>query len=92
MSKLSESLKKRDKYGAVLSPGDVCVWGSKAGAIICIYAGQSKGGKTGRFGEFHTPIGRKSIAYKNIVAAYDSMGNRVMNHDITKRLMREFYG
>lgn len=92
MSRLVESLKKRDKYGAVLTPGDVCVWGSKAGAIICIYAGDAPGGMTGRYGSFHTPVGLKSIAYKNIVAAYDSMGNRIINHDITKRLMREFYG
>lgn len=92
MSRLAESLKKRDKYGAVLSPGDVCVWGSKYGAIICIYAGTAPGGTTGRYGSFHTPVGLKSIAYKNIVVAYDSMGKRVVNHDISKRLMREFYG
>lgn len=92
MSKLQESLRKRDKYGAVLKPGDICVWGSKAGAIICIYAGVAPGGMTGRYGSFHTPVGLKSIAYKNIVVAYDSMGKRVINHDITKRLMRKFYG
>lgn len=92
MSRLAESLKKRDKYGAVLTPGDVCVWGSKAGGIICVYAGEAKGGMTGKYGRFHTPVGEKSIAYKNIVVAYDSMGIRVINHDITKRLMREFYG
>lgn len=90
--RLTESLRKRDKYGAVLKPGDICVWGSKAGAIICIYAGTAPGGRTGRYGAFHTPVGLKSIAYKNIVVAYDSMGKRVINHDITKRLMREFYG
>lgn len=92
MSRLAESLRKKDKYGAELSPGDVCVWGSKAGAIICVYAGEAKGGLTGKYGRFHTPIGEKSIAYKNIVVAYDSMGKRIINHDITKQLMREFYG
>jgi hypothetical protein len=91
-SRLTESLKKRDKYGAILKPGDVCIWGSKAGAIICIYAGGAPGGMTGQYGSFHTPVGLKSIRYKNIVAAYDSMGQRIINHDITKRLMREFYG
>ncbi len=91
-SRLAESLIKRDKYGAKLSPGNVCVWGSKAGAIICVYAGGAKGGMTGRYGSFHTPIGKKSIAYRNIVVAYDSMGNRVVNHEISKKLMREFYG
>jgi hypothetical protein len=92
MSRLQESLIKRDKYGAKLSAGDVCVWGSKAGAIICVYAGEAKGGMTGRYGRFHTPVGEKSIAYKNIVVAYDSLGKRVTNHEITKKLMREFYG
>lgn len=90
--RLAESLRKRDKYGAILRAGDVCVWGSKAGAIICVYAGEAKGGMTGKYGRFHTPVGEKSIAYKNIVVAYDSMGKRIINHDITKRLMREFYG
>lgn len=91
-SRLRESLVKRDKYGATLSKGDICVWGSKAGAIICLYAGDSPGGMTGKYGSFHTPIGKKSIAYRNIVVAYDSMGNRVVNHEISKKLMREFYG
>ena len=92
MSRLRESLIKRDKYGARLSAGDVCVWGSKAGAIICVYAGEAKGGMTGKYGRFHTPVGEKSIAYKNIVVAYDSMGKRIINHDVTKKLMREYYG
>ena len=93
MSRLAESLKKRDKYGAVLTPGDVCVWGSKNGAIICVYVGDTRGSSsTGRYGSFHTPVGLKSIAYKNIVVAYDSMGQRIINHDITKKLMRKFYG
>lgn len=91
-SRLTESFKKRDKYGAELHPGDVCVWGSKAGAIICIYAGEAKGGMTGKYGRFHTPVGEKSIAYRSVVAAYDSMGQRIVNHEITKKLMRKFYG
>ena len=92
MSRLQESLIKRDKYCARLSAGDVCVWGSKAGAIICVYAGEARGGVTGKYGRFHTPVGEKSIAYKNIVVAYDSLGKRVINHEVTKKLMREFYG
>ena len=91
-SRLTESLRKRDMYGAVIKVGDVCVWGSKAGAIICVYAGEAKGGMTGRYGSFHTPVGLKSIAYKNIVVAYDSLGQRIINHEITKKLMREYYG
>ena len=92
MSRLRESLIKRDKYGARLSAGDVCVWGSKAGAIICVYSGEAKGGVTGKYGRFHTPVGEKSIAYRSVVAAYDSMGQRIVNHEITKKLMRKFYG
>ena len=93
MSRLSESLIKRDKYGARLSAGDVCVWGSKAGAILCVYAGEAKGGTTGRYGSFHTPVGKKSIAYSSVVAAYDPMGSgERISHDIAKKLLREFYG
>ena len=91
-SRLTESLRKRDKYGAILTPGNVCVWGSKEGAIICVYAGSARGGTTGEFGRFHTPVGEKSIAYRSVVAAYDSMGQRIVNHEITKKLMRDFYG
>lgn len=92
-SRLRRSLTKRDKYGAEISPGDVCVWGSKAGAIICVYAGNAPGGKTGLYGSFHTPIGIKSIAYKNIVIAYDPMGSgERVSHDIAKRLLRNYYG
>lgn len=93
-SRLTTSLRKRDKYGAILSPGDVCVWGSKAGAIICVYAGGTNGNAaSGRYGRFHTPIGIKSIAYKNIVIAYDPMGSgKRVSHDISKRLLREYYG
>ena len=93
-SRLVYSLQKRDKYGAILHPGDVCVWGSKAGAIICVYAGGTTGNSaTGRYGRFHTPIGIKSIAYKNIVIAYDPMGSgKRVSHDISKRLLREYYG
>lgn len=92
-SRLTQSLRKRDKYGAILTAGDVCVWGSKAGAIICVYAGNAPGGMTGKYGSFHTPVGKKSIAYKNIVIAYDPMGSgERVSHDISKRLLREFYG
>ena len=92
-SRLRQSLTKRDKYGAIISPGDVCVWGSKAGAIICVYAGNSPGGRTGQYGSFHTPIGIKSIAYRNIVIAYDPMGTgERVSHDIAKQLLRSYYG
>ena len=93
VSKLTDSFKKRDKYGAILHPGDVCVWNSKSGGIICVYVGNSPGGKTGEFGRFHTPIGTKSIAYKNVIVAYDPLGSgERITHDISKKLLREFYG
>lgn len=93
-SRLAYSLEKKDKYGAIIHPGDVCVWGSRYGAIICVYVGGTKGNNaTGKYGRFHTPVGIKSIAYKNIVIAYDPMGTgERVSHDISKRLLREFYG
>ena len=92
-SRLTNSLIKRDKYGAKLSPGNVCVWGSKAGAIICVYIRDTRGNSaTGKYGVFHTPAGIKSIAYKNVVLAYDAMGARIVNHEITKELIRNYYG
>lgn len=91
--RLIESFRKKDKYGAELSPGDVCVWCSKSGGILCVYAGKAPGGKTGRYGLFHTPVGKKSIAYSSVVAAYDPMGSgERISHDIAKKLLREFYG
>ena len=92
-SRLAESLIKRDKYGAVLKQGDVCVWYSKSGGILCVYAGKAPGGKTGRYGLFHTPVGKKSIAYSSVIAAYDPIGSgERISHDIAKKLLREFYG
>lgn len=91
-SKLKQSFIKRDKYGAELHPGDTCVWCSKHGGILCIYVRPAKGGKTGKYGEFHTPIGLKTVALNNVVVAYDPLGRRVVNHEITKQLMRNYYG
>lgn len=92
-SRLSESFRKKDKYGAELHPGDVCVWGSKHGGILCVYTrGTTGNNASGRYGRFITPVGEKSIAYNSVVLAYDSMGKRIVNHDVTKELMRQYYG
>ena len=92
-SRLRRSLTKRDKYGAELRPGNVCVWGSKAGAILCLYIGDTRGNNsTGTYGRFYTQTGIRSIAYKSVVLAYDSIGSRIVNHGATKELMRNYYG
>lgn len=90
-NRLKESFRKKDKYGEELFEGDVCVWTSKVGSILCVYAGVAPYGKTGQVGLFHTGIGKKSIPYKSIVLMYDPMGRKI-RHDEAKRLVREFYG
>ena len=88
---LLESFKKKDKYGAELFPGDVCVWTSKAGGILCIYVSESPHGKTGKVGLFHTGVGKKSIPYNSVVLMYDPLGRKIA-HDEAKKLLRIFYG
>lgn len=90
-SRLRASLRKRDKYGEELFEGDVCVWTSKSGSILCVYAGVAPHSKTGQVGTFFTGIGKKSIPYKSIVLMYDPMGRKI-RHDEAKRLLREYYG
>lgn len=92
INRLSDSLIRRDRFGAEISRGDVCVWNSHDGLTLCVYLGDSKTGKTNKYGRFSTPAGNRSISYNNVVLAYDSMGKRVVNHDITKTLMRSLYG
>lgn len=88
-----QSFRRVDKYGAELRPGDVCVWGSKNGAVICVYKSDSPGGKTGKYGQFYTISGIKSIAYKSVIGIYDPIGKgERINHDVAKELLRRFYG
>lgn len=91
-SRLSRSIHKRDKYDAIISPGDVCILSTNSDIILGIYVRPSPGGRTGQYGLFYTIDGKTSVKYKNVVVAYDSMGIRVINHDITKQLMRRYYG
>lgn len=92
-SRLRESLTKRDKFGAELHMGDVCVWCSHNGGVLCVYISGTKGNNaTGRYGRFMTEDGVKSISYKNVILAYDCMGKRVYQHSIVKDMMRRVYG
>lgn len=93
MSKLLESFKRKDKYGQEIMPGDVCVWGGRKGAVICVYIGDTRGHcASGRYGRFITDSGKRSLSYGTIVFAYDPMGKRKNNSETIKRLLREYYG
>lgn len=90
--RLAESLRKRDKYGAEIKPGDVCIWSSKGGLVPVIYIEKTRGnGNTGKFGRFYTPEGKHSLMYSSVIFAFDPLGKRKNNSKSIKQLIRKFY-
>lgn len=88
---------KYDKYGQVISPGDICVRITKDGQYsrnleFCLYKGVTRGSKaTGKFGRFITPKGESSIKHSNVVFAFDPMGKRRSQTDEVNEMVRKFY-
>lgn len=91
--------KKKDAYGQVLNPGDVCVRLKRdkkkmsSSLEFCIYERESWGGESskGEFGRFITPQGTRSIKYTSVVFAFDPMGERRNKSNEVTNITREFY-
>lgn len=85
--------KKRDAYGQVIHPGDICVRSINDKVELVIYKGESWGGKEskGEFGRFITPSGNRSLKYTGVVFAFDPMGERRNKSEQVTKLVREFY-
>lgn len=94
---LSSSLKKRDKYGQEIKPGDVCVRlvrGNMTSTLqFCVFEKPAWGGKgsKGEFGRFITPDGTRTIKYTNVVFMFDSMSDRRSRAEQVIEVTRKFY-
>ena len=80
---------KKDRFGQVLTPGDLCVYDKQ----FVIYKGDSWGGSKskGEFGRFITPSGNRSIKHSSVIFAFDPMGERHAKAEQVTKLVREFY-
>lgn len=80
---------KKDRFGQVLIPGDLCVYDKK----FIVYKGETWGGSSSKreFGRFITPEGARTIKYTNVIFAFDPMGKRRSEASIIKDLTRRFY-
>ena len=91
-------LKKLDKKGQQLFPGDVCVRLGRAGPYsqnleFIVYKGEVFGGKgsKGEFGRFITSTGMTSIKYSSVVFAFDPVGDRRSEADEIKTVLKKYY-
>ena len=84
---------KKDAYGQVLQPGDVCARAINNKVELVVYKGESWGGSKskGEFGRFITPSGNRSIKHSSVVFAFDPMGERRAKAEQVTKLVREFY-
>lgn len=83
------SFNKTDRYNQPLHPGDICVYDNQ----LVIYKKESWGGEgsKGEYGKFITTMGTRSIKYKNVIFAFDPMGERRNKSDEVRELCRKFY-
>lgn len=90
---MSSRWHKKDAYGQVLHPGDVCARSVKDKVELIVYKGESWGGSEskGEFGRFITPQGQRSIKYTSVVLAFDPMSDRRSKAKQVTGLVREFY-
>lgn len=84
---------KKDAYGQVIHPGDVCARSIKGKVELVVYKGESWGGSKskGEFGQFITTLGKRSIKYSSVVFAFDPMGKRHTKAEQVTKLVRTFY-
>ena len=90
---MSSRWTKKDRYGQVLQPGDVCARTVNNKVELVVYKGDSWGGNNskGEFGRFITPDGTRTIKYTSVVFVFDPMGERHAKAEQVTKLVREFY-
>lgn len=84
---------KKDMYGQVITPGDVCAYSHKGKVELVVYSKESWGGpgRKGEFGQFQTPRGLSSIKYTSVVLAYDPMSSKRNKSKEVTKLIKKFY-
>lgn len=84
------NLKRYDKYGQEMRPGDVCARSNRDKVELVLYKGDAYG-KTGDYGRFITPQGVVSLKFTSVALAFDPMGKRRTQADEVKALVRQYY-
>lgn len=83
-------LKRYDKYGQEILPGDICVRSKRDKIEIVIYKGDTRG-KTPNYGRFLSPEGNTTIKFSGVVFAFDPMGKRRNQSKEVKQLIKKYY-
>ena len=84
---------KKDAYGQVINPGDVCARSINDKVELVVYREETWGGNKskGEFGRFVTPRGTRSLKYTSVVFVFDPMGKRRARTDSITSITRKFY-
>lgn len=84
---------KKDAYGQVLTPGDVCARSINDKVELVVYREESWGGSKskGEFGRFVTPNGTRTIKYTSVVFVFDPLSERRAKTDSVVAITRKYY-
>lgn len=84
---------KKDAYGQVLKPGDVCARSINDKVELVIYREETWGGNKskGEFGRFVTPNGTRSLKYTSVVFVFDPMSERRAKTSDVIRITKQYY-
>lgn len=87
---------KYDKYGQLLTPGDICIRQTKDGPYrrnieFVLYKGVGKGSVTGEYGRFITTEGESSIKHSSVIFAFDPLSERRARTDEIKKITSKYY-
>lgn len=87
-------LKKTDRFGHVLRPGDICVRAVDDQPQYIIYKGEAYGAKgisKGEYGRFLTGNHKTTVKYSSVAFVLDPMGKRKASSVEIKTLIKRFY-
>lgn len=84
---------KKDAYGQVINPGDVCARSINDKVELVVYREDSWGGSKskGEFGRFITPNGTRTIKYTSVVFVFDPLSERRAKTDSVIAITRKYY-
>lgn len=82
---------KKDKYGQVIKPGDMCMVAGKDGIKFCLYKHEVKRSTKGEYGRFITKSGVVTLKFTGVVFVFDPITDRRGRTEETTELTRRFY-
>lgn len=90
---MSSRWTKKDAYGQVLHPGDVCAAIVNDKIALVVYKEDSWGGKDskGEYGRFLHSGTKRTLKYSSVIFAFDPMGKRRSMAEVIQRSIRQYY-